>query len=151
VIVTALLLVALWPKGWLLTEVTWTDPATKGAVSSRSLLIAHPWWMKGWYPPIGSTSQTGGSAFAPPGDGSLTLTFKGTRCDSIWLWRKKVVGSGSQGISRLTFDTPPTPAEWTAVVRANTRTAADNCGGDSAPMGGLMIRYHPLDWEVPRP
>src|SRR5437868_3523062 len=63
VLAPVVVLAALWPRGWVYTEATWTDPNGGGKVAAQSLLIAHPWWAKGWYAPIGRTTQTGDGLF----------------------------------------------------------------------------------------
>lgn len=133
----------MWPKGWVYSEATWTDPNGGGKVVAQSLLIAHPWWTKGWYGPIGRTAQTGNALFAPPpGMRSVQMNVALWRCDSAALWKSRSVGRGSLGFG---IPGPAVPAiagedEWTDTVRRYTRAAAGVTGIDSAPMGGLSLR-----------
>jgi len=138
VIAAAFVLFAAWPRGWVFTETTWVDPSTKGSITSQSLVIAHPWWMKGWYPPIGRTSQQGGQTFTPQ-TSTVLLSIRLHRCDSVLLWRSENVGRGQLNIAGVPAEANVTPQEWTVMVREFIRLTGDATAARSAKDGGMSM------------
>lgn len=153
VVIPVLVLIVLWPKGWVRTMVTWVDPVTSETVSSDSLLIAHPWWAgRGWYPPIGRTTQSAGVASAAPAANAqnVRLVIDLWRCDSANPWRYQKVGRGQIAVAPPARGTVLTADEWTGMIRRYTRTVADKSGMDSAPMWGMNLTADEPDWTTVR-
>ena len=146
--IPVLLLVAAWPKGWVLLRVTWFDPVTGGTVSSDSLMIAHPWWTSGFYAPIGRTNQSQDAAFAAPPASSQNVRL------TIDLWRNRSIIPWHQEprirsqLAVLPPDSVLSPGEWTAKIRRYTRVVGDASGQACAPINGIYITAPSPDWNT---
>lgn len=145
-LVVILLLAAVWPRGWVFTRISWSDPSGSAVVSGDSLVIGHPWWLGGWYGPITWGASSGSFPSTVKAADTVKFTDELWLCDSPWPWRWQMLGRGQLAVLGPQKKPKLSAEQWQTDLGAYVkRVAAESCAA-SAREGGMSISAPVPPW-----
>lgn len=142
----ALLVGGLWPAEWVVTKMTWVDPVNGTSVESTALVVAYPWWLKGWFRPFTWSTATGASHSTPREDTGVQMVDSLWRSNGARLWSRAFAGQGRLTVVGVPAGKKITPGQWEADLRAYVRECAAQSCSATARDGNMSIAAPAPPW-----